>query len=74
MARYDCERCGVVCNTTNPPHLCKDIAARLRRRERQVEAIVPLVEQAQDTYYDGNARQWAETIVARLANLQVTED
>lgn len=34
MARYECQRCRAVLNTTMPPHLCKDVAARLKEAER----------------------------------------
>lgn len=66
MARYDCQRCGATCFTTEPPHLCKDVAARLKRRERQVAAVLTLAP-ALD-------RDTAEAIVAKLAQLGVTED
>ncbi len=37
MARYDCERpaCGEALNTLDPPHLCKDVAAREREALRR---------------------------------------
>ena len=44
MARYDCERCEKVCFTTNPPHLCKDVQARLTEyRNRRRSYLLRLV-------------------------------
>ena len=34
MARYWCVRCGQESNTLSEPHLCKDVAARLKEAER----------------------------------------
>lgn len=39
MARYTCQRCGVVCHTTDPEHLCKDIARRQLRQARQLAIV-----------------------------------
>lgn len=45
MARYDCTRCGVTCFTTDGPHLCKDVAKRLKRRQAQVDAVLAILTQ-----------------------------
>lgn len=70
MARYQCPRCGVTENTTNPPHLCADIAARLKRRERQVQAVLDVLH----GFNLSRDRDVAEAIVAKLNQLGVTED
>lgn len=36
MARYDCVRCGQESNTLSEPHLCRDVAARLKEAERGI--------------------------------------
>jgi len=36
MARYNCVRCGQESNTLSEPHLCKDVATRLKETERRV--------------------------------------
>lgn len=74
MARYDCARCGAVYHIVGDaePHICKDIYQRLKRRERQVAAVIDILEDAMDGY--GDPRHVAENIVATLANLDVTND
>lgn len=75
MARYTCARCHAVCFTTNGPHLCPDIAARLRRREAQVQAVLDVfsVRGLLDGYED-TKRAIAEAIVQKLANMGVQND
>lgn len=72
MARYECVRCHAVANTTEA-HLCKDVLARLRRREAQVTAILPIIEAHHDNYY-GSDRAAAEAVVRVLANMGVQND
>ena len=82
MGRYECTRCHVVCFTTNPPHVCKDVAARHKRREKQRDAVVRILAREQaflrmdglDGGFTENAVRVAEDIVARLAQMGVTED
>lgn len=71
MARYTCERCKADCNTLDPPHLCRDVAARLRRRARQADAVIEVhLEHSADPM----SRTEAEAIVERLARLGVEGD
>lgn len=49
MAKYTCERCKVECNTTNEPHLCKDLKKRL---ERQTKAVKTVSDILMDNFYD----------------------
>lgn len=49
MARYTCTRCGVECNTTNEPHLCKDVK---KRYERQAKAVAIVNDILMDNFYD----------------------
>jgi hypothetical protein len=42
--RYECQRCGATLHHNDPPHLCKDVAARLaeyrqKRRSRLLRII-----------------------------------
>lgn len=63
-----CIRCKAetLGGANRPEHLCKDIAKRLARRERQVQAVLSI---APDL-----SRETAEDIVKALSNLGVTED
>lgn len=72
VARYECPRCGEVCFTTNPEHLCKDIAKRLARRERQVEEVMDIL--LASTEEISSLRTTAEQIVLRLSQLGVTDE
>ena len=82
MARYECVRCnqvyhvvgGFVDGTDETEHLCKDIRKRLERAEKRVQAILPVVEEAQENYFDGNAREYAEKIVHILTNMNLHTD
>lgn len=74
MARYTCERCGAMSNTLDPPHLCKDLAARLKRRERQVKAVNHILWDLGLAMDPSVRRRAAEDIVSTLARLGVTED
>jgi hypothetical protein len=74
MARYNCERCGVVCHTTEAPHLCKDVAARLKRREQQADAVVKLMVAFGAHSDPVDRRLLADAIVKKLSEMGVTED
>ena len=37
--RYECARCGAMCNTLDPPHLCPDLAKRYERQKAAVELV-----------------------------------
>lgn len=64
MARYTCSRCGATAHTTDADgHLCADIAARLKRAERQVQAVLSVA--------PGLDRDTAEAIVQRLNRLGI---
>lgn len=56
----------------NEPHLCRDIRRRLARRERQVAAVEAILWQARGSMLP--VRDQAEAIVAKLANMGVTDD
>lgn len=71
MTRYECSRCGVVCFTTDPPHMCKDLAKRLARREAQVAAVEDILARS---FQYGMPRAAAEEIVAKLAGMGVADD
>lgn len=45
MARYTCQRCGVVEFTTNPPHLCRDLRKRLERNTEAIAIVRAVLEQ-----------------------------
>lgn len=74
MARYTCVRCGATCQTTDPPHLCADKAARLRRRERQRDEAAKILRAAFPTQPPAVINHVAEVVVRKLAQLGVTED
>lgn len=45
MARYECERCGTVLNTTDTEtHLCKDLKKRYERQKQAVNAVVKILD------------------------------
>lgn len=77
MSRYDCARCGVTYHAVGPDfegHVCKDIAARLKRREAQKAAVVDVLRShagdiAGDLFDDA-----AEAIVTKLAGMGVDHD
>jgi len=73
--RY-CDRCKAELHGTaqDQPHLCPDLSKRLARRKRQVDAIIPVIEAAQERYYMADPRPYAEEIVAKLAHLGVEDD
>ena len=72
MARYWCERCEEECNTLSEPHLCKDVLARFKRREKQADAVEALLI---GKVLDGiDMRALAERVVGKLNQLGVTED
>lgn len=77
MARDTCVRCGVTLHsTTTPPgkHLCKDKAARLARRQKQVDATVRILALHRGSIQDLDLVPVAEAIVAKLAGMGVTDD
>jgi hypothetical protein len=76
MARYTCQRCQTQLNTLDDPHICKDIFARMRRRERQVMAVLDVFDGGGllDGYTATAKRSLAEEIVKALSNLGVTDD
>lgn len=68
-----CLRCGtdVHMSAEAQPHLCKDVAARLKRQEAQVARVKGILH---DFGIDGDVRQdLAEEIVGALNHLGVTE-
>jgi hypothetical protein len=74
MARYWCERCGTESNTLSAPHMCKDIAKRLARRQAQVEAVRTILADYAGDIADDMYTEAAEAIVAQLASMGVTDD
>lgn len=77
MARYECGRCNEVCFTTNPEHICKDIRKRLARREKQVNAVVGVLDDKMSYYPNGDTKlreSVAREIVMILANMGVEDD
>ena len=70
--RYWCERCKQESNTLDPPHLCKDIAARLRKREKQASAVEEII----GPYFSDpvECREKAELIVKKLSHMGVEDD
>lgn len=79
MARYWCKRCQEESNTLDPPHLCADIAKRLKRREAQKQAVLDIIRKAvYDDYADEPGfkgdEDAAEAIVKKLAQMGVTDD
>jgi hypothetical protein len=72
VARYWCERCKAESNTLDPPHLCKDIAARLKRRERQADAVE---RELLGKVLDGiDNRALAQRLVESMARTGVTDE
>lgn len=72
MGRYECVRCHATCFTTDPPHLCKDVLVRLKRREKQADAAEALL--IGKVLNGIDTRALAEKLVAQLARMGVTED
>lgn len=74
-----CHRCGAQVHglPEHQPHLCSDIAMRLKRREAQVQAILPILRELNNRH-DSQAvedeHEAAEAIVAKLAGMGVTDD
>lgn len=77
MSRYECPRCWatyhIVKGVNEEPHVCKDIARRIAKRERQVQEVMRLLKSAR-TIGPSFDRTVAERIVKTLANLGVEED
>lgn len=74
MARYTCERCKQESNTLDPPHLCKDVEARLRRREKQVAAVVAILIELSSDIIMGEFEHPARRIVSKLNQMGVEDD
>lgn len=78
MALYTCPRCGATRYTTDPPHVCRDIASRLRRTERYTRAVREVVRDhmhVPDTEHDEAALDaLAEAIVKRLLALGIADE
>lgn len=62
-----------MCFTTDPPHLCKDVAARLKRRLAQKEAVIDILERSRTTDHL-TFDEMAEAIVTKLARMGVAND
>ncbi len=48
--RYECPRCGAIENTTNEPHLCKDLKKRLERQKQAVNLVIPILQSVVEEY------------------------
>jgi hypothetical protein len=76
--RRHCVRCGanVHGRPQDQPHLCADIEKRLKRREKQVAAVVEIIDEHLDAHdvYLKRPELLAEKIVAGLANMGVEND
>lgn len=75
MASY-CTRCKqqVHGRPQDQPHLCKDIAKRLARRERQVQAVLDIFDQSKTGLHVDAGRRCAEAIVVKLNQMGVIDD
>ena len=73
-----CARCkaDVHGKPADQPHLCADLAVRLVRRQRQVDAVIAILRNRRmdDGIDDDLLREAAEDIVKKLANLGVEND
>ena len=80
MARVICARCGTETFTTDPPHLCKDIAKRLNRRQRQKEAVIKVLQEYRVDLVippqDGNYTidDLADAIVKKIVGMLAEDD
>lgn len=72
MARYTCERCGAESNTLDAPHLCKDVAARLKRFEKRVGIVKTIL--AGHMTDEAEMDRIAGAIVTNLTRIGLTED
>lgn len=78
MARYECVRChaiyhvvnGFIDGTDKTEHLCKDLAKRWERREKQRDAVLDIL---QEQFPIGREylESIAEEIVEALIRLQI---
>lgn len=72
MARYWCERCRQESNTLDPPHLCRDLERRWKRREKQADAVQA---ELYGKVLDGiDMRALAERVVMKLTQMGVEDD
>jgi hypothetical protein len=71
-----CPRCNAQVHglAKDQPHLCKDIAKRLKRRQDQVFAVEHILGCYFPNIDRGTSTVIGEAIVARLANMGVTDD
>ena len=67
MARYTCARCGADCNTLDPPHLCKDVAGRMKRRQRKVDEVVRILTNEGMVPYGGTPVENVHVTLTRVA-------
>lgn len=77
MARYNCERCKAQLHTTDPTHICKDLAARIKRQESQLIAVRRILydEEVRTLLHGGRPiADIAEDIVRELNRLGVSVD
>jgi cytochrome c551/c552 len=72
MARQECVRCHATTFSTEGPHLCKDLARRLKRQEAQITAVCDLL--WEHGVYMKDSTPLAEAIVKKLNHLGVTDD
>lgn len=75
MAAKNCVRCGAeafgLVRSEADIHVCKDVAKRLARQERQIEAVVGILQQHD---LSSRERRLAELIVRRLNQLGIADD
>lgn len=71
-----CQRCNarVFGQAEHQPHICKDIAGRLKRRQDQVFAVEQILGCHFPLLERGESKIISEAIVKRLANMGVADD
>ena len=72
-----CTRCNIEVFDEPGEHLCADLAKRYARRERQVAAVILILDGEMDdegAIYPDKFKGAAEEIVKVLANLGVEDD
>jgi transposase-like protein len=67
MARYTCKRCKQELNTTDDPHLCKDVKRRYERFAKNVEVVTKVLNYYYMDQIAGNP-DVAAAIVTALSN------
>lgn len=74
MARYTCQRCKAVCNTTDDPHLCADLKKRYERQAKAVSLVKEILRKHvyddeygtyRDEYYDEVAIEIVKALSGR---------